>query len=199
MEAVGRSLPASIPKVRPYEHAHAGRVGCRVFSDALPVPIFVPFWSGGMLREHYADNPLGRIAEDAVHCQAPAGLPLRRESRSVGVSPGGVLCTRQGCVATDAGTLATAARGLAVGSPAACGRLVLPFSCCSILVIKWGQCSGKKHGNLQPPPWSLVIRSVMDGREASIVSIWEGSIDSGLGSFWRCCVCLRSRKRNARR
>lgn len=47
MEAVGRSLPASIPKVRPCEHAHAGRVGCRVFSDALPVPIFVPFWSGG--------------------------------------------------------------------------------------------------------------------------------------------------------
>jgi len=176
-----------------------GGLGVVFFPMLCPSPFLYLFGAAGMLREHYADNPLGRIAEDAVHCQAPAGLPLRRESRRVGVSPGGVLCTRQGCVATDAGTLATAARGLAVGSPAACGRLVLPFSCCSILVIKWGQCSGKKHGNLQPPPWSLVIRSVMDGREASIVSIWEGSIDSGVGSFWRCCVCLISRKRNARR
>lgn len=176
-----------------------GGLGVVFFPMLCPSPFLYLFGVAGMLREHYADNPLGRIAEDAVHCQAPAGLPLRRESRRVGVSPGGVLCTRQGCVATDAGTLATAARGLAVGSPAACGRLVLPFSCCSILVIKWGQCSGKKHGNLQPPPWSLVIRSVMNGREASAVSIWEGSIDCVVESFWRCCVCLISRKRNARR
>ena len=66
-----------------------GGLGVVFFPMLCPSPFLYLFGVAGMLREHYADNPLGRIAEDAVHCQAPVHPPGLRSNRRRDSSNGG--------------------------------------------------------------------------------------------------------------